>query len=102
MVSIQEHDIPNIRGSIICELPNSYIYKFEGQAHFDYNNDAIPLGPDNIMLRGMSLRNTEYVYGVVIFTGHETKIMKNNSDAKYKFSKLEKLLNRSVFIIFLV
>ena len=50
----------------------------------------------------MSLRNTEYIYGVVIFTGHETKIMKNNSQAKYKFSKLEVLLNRSVFIIFLV
>jgi hypothetical protein len=48
----------------------------------------------------MSLRNTQSVFGVVIFTGHDTKVMQNSAAAKYKFSSLEKLLNGSVKIIF--
>ena len=37
----------------------------------------------------MSLRNTEFVYGVVVNTGHETKVMMNSAEAKYKKSKLD-------------
>ena len=33
-----------------------------------------PLNNSNVALRGMSLRNTEHVTGVVVYTGHETKI----------------------------
>jgi magnesium-transporting ATPase (P-type) len=48
----------------------------------------IPLSNDNVMLRGMSLRNTPSVYGVVLYTGHQTKIQMNSSTAKYKSSKV--------------
>ena len=34
----------------------------------------IPLSNDNVVLRGMSLRNTEMIIGIVVYTGHETKI----------------------------
>jgi magnesium-transporting ATPase (P-type) len=37
----------------------------------------------------MSLRNTDYIYGIVVFTGHETKVMMNSADAKYKKSRLD-------------
>ena len=39
----------------------------------------ISLSADNMVLRGSKLRNTSYVYGVTVFTGHDTKIMRNNS-----------------------
>ena len=38
------------------------------------NEETIPLSNDNVLLRGMSLRNTEFIHGVVIYTGCETKI----------------------------
>lgn len=65
------------------------------------NEQAIPLGADNIILRGCSLRNTEYVYGVVIFTGHDTKIMMNSMAAKYKFSGLETYTNYAIAVVLL-
>lgn len=36
---------------------------------------TIPLGPDQILLRGAQLRNTQWVHGVVVYTGHDTKLM---------------------------
>lgn len=33
------------------------------------------LGPDQILLRGAQLRNTQWVHGVVVYTGHDTKLM---------------------------
>jgi magnesium-transporting ATPase (P-type) len=59
-----------------------------------------PLSVDQILLRGSVLKNTEYVYGIVVFTGHETKIMKNQVQAKSKLSKLERSLN--LYMIFIV
>ena len=59
----------------------------------------MPLNAENLLLRGSSLRNTNYVYGLAIFTGHDTKVMLNNASAKYKFSSLEKLTNYAICII---
>uniref|UniRef100_A0A0G4I4Q1 P-type ATPase N-terminal domain-containing protein n=1 Tax=Chromera velia CCMP2878 TaxID=1169474 RepID=A0A0G4I4Q1_9ALVE len=39
----------------------------------------VPLGPPQFLLRGSSLRNTEYVYAVVTYTGHQTRIFRNTS-----------------------
>jgi phospholipid-transporting ATPase len=59
----------------------------------------IPLTVENLLLRGSSLRNTDSVYGVAVFTGHDTKVMRNNGKAIYKFSTLEKMTNQSIFVI---
>ena len=37
----------------------------------------VPLGPDQMLLRGAQVRNTGWAYGLVVFTGHETKLMRN-------------------------
>ena len=37
----------------------------------------------------MSLKNTDYIYGLVVFTGHETKVFKNSAESKYKKSRLD-------------
>lgn len=89
-----------MKGKIFCEAPNNAIYKFEGQMLFD-GECEIPLGADNIILRGQSLRNTEYVFGVVVFSGHDTKIMQNSLAAKYKFSGLEIYTNYAIAVVLL-
>ena len=61
-----------LEGQINIEQPNNRIYKFDG--NFDLNTNLIPLNNDCVALRGMSLRNTEYVHGIVVYTGHDSKI----------------------------
>ena len=60
------------------------------------------MGPDQVLLRGSSLRNTEWVIGVSVFTGHETKVMKNSAQSVSKLSKLEIATNHYIIMIILI
>ena len=51
-----------------------------------------------MLLKGSSLRNTEWVIGIAVYTGHETKIMKNSSKSKNKRSKNSVALNYYILI----
>lgn len=89
--------------NINCETPNNAIYKFEGMLQFENNpGQKFSLDIDNLLLRGSILRNTEFVIGATVFTGHDTKVMQNSSEPLYKFSKLENMTNRSILGILLV
>jgi magnesium-transporting ATPase (P-type) len=84
--------LPNLDGALVeCESPNPLLYKFEGT--ITSSKGIIPLTVDQMLLRGSSLRNTNYIIGLVIFTGHESKIMKNSTGSRTKFSKLERMTN---------
>lgn len=108
----QEEIIANFKDvEIECELPNASIYTFQGNMRFNAKNSSVsqqqnvlevPLEADNLCLRGSSLRNTEWVIGVAIFTGHDTKVMMNSAKSIPKFSKIEVITQRyivwSIFI----
>ena len=54
----------------------------------------------NTILRGCSLKNTEYCFGLVLYVGAETKIMKNAKKAPRKISNLMKLMNYMLYTVF--
>ena len=53
------------------------------------NQKRVSLSYDNFLLRGSSLKNTDWIYGVIVFTGHDTRIMKNSTGSRAKKSKVE-------------
>lgn len=79
---------------IECDKENEFIYKFFGTLKMTEKSDAIPLDVDQMLLRGSSLRNTKYVYGVAVYTGHDSKVMMNSTKSKPKFSKIEIATNK--------
>jgi len=95
-----EEKIARVNHGFKYEKPNDYLYKFVGS--FETSTGSIALGEQNFVLRGCSLKNTEYIIGVVAYTGHHTKIMLNSIKAKPKFSKLEKMMNKQILMVFLV
>ncbi|GBG84313.1 GT47-family glycosyltransferase [Chara braunii] len=58
------------------------------------------LGPANLLLRDSKLRNTSWVYGVVVFTGHDTKVMQNATEPPSKRSRLEKQMDYVIIVLF--
>jgi phospholipid-translocating ATPase len=48
---------------------------------------------NNLLLRGAILRNTEWVIGIVVFTGQDTKQLRNCGQTPWKKSTLDKKMN---------
>lgn len=79
---------------IECEKENASIYSFTGM--LKVKGQACPIDIDNVLLRGSSLRNTEWIYGVAVHTGHDTKVMMNSTKSNTKMSKIERSSNRYI------
>ncbi|KAF9583341.1 hypothetical protein BGW38_009712 [Lunasporangiospora selenospora] len=96
-------DVANLGGLIRSEQPNNSLYTFEGTLLMNSthgNPKELPLEPTQILLRGAVLRNTNWIYGVVIFTGHESKLMRNASATPIKRTSVEKMTNIQIIFLF--
>lgn len=80
------------------ELPNNRLYNFDGMLML--GGEVYPVTNDNVFLRGSQLRNTETAYGLVLFTGKDTKLMKNSSEKRHKMSNIDLVTNRQILYIF--
>ncbi|XP_054000747.1 phospholipid-transporting ATPase VD [Hylaeus anthracinus] len=83
------------RSVIEVDQPSTRIYRFHG-AVVHPNGGRVPVSTENLLLRECLLKNTDFVEGIVIYAGHETKAMLNNGGPRYKRSRLEKQMNRDV------
>ena len=94
-----------------CEAPNNQLYKFEGKwiaggreqsrtaSRAEVSSREVGLSADNVLLRGSTLRNAKWALGVVIFTGGDTKLMRNATRAPRKTSRLERHMNVLVMCV---
>uniref|UniRef100_A0A8C5N4Y1 Phospholipid-transporting ATPase n=1 Tax=Leptobrachium leishanense TaxID=445787 RepID=A0A8C5N4Y1_9ANUR len=89
----------SISGKIECESPNRHLYDFNGNMRLD-GLGTVPLGPDQILLRGAQLRNTQWVHGIVVYTGHDTKLMQNSTKPPLKLSNVERITNMQILLLF--
>ncbi|PGH11386.1 hypothetical protein AJ79_04887 [Helicocarpus griseus UAMH5409] len=95
--------------TIDSELPHPNLYEYSGAIKWiqdDGNKPGKemiePITINNILLRGCSLQNTEWVLGMVIFTGLQTKIMLNSGATPTKRAKLARDLNWNVIYNFII
>ncbi|KAL4309168.1 hypothetical protein GQ457_01G040580 [Hibiscus cannabinus] len=96
----EDEDFKIFKGMIKCEDPNPSLYTFVG--NFEYDGQVYALEPSQILLRDSKLRNTEFVYGIVIFTGHDSKVMQNSTNSPSKRSKIERKMDCIIYVLFSV
>lgn len=92
--------LDKMRMHLKCENPNNKIYQFEGQLNFE--NPKLPpmkVTLNQFLLREAILSNTDWIIGLVVYAGHDTKIMRNMGKNKYKQTHIEKRLNRVVIFL---
>lgn len=82
------------------EQPNVLLYTFKGTLVVD--EEIVPLDNRFVTLRGCVLKNTDYVIGVVVYCGKDTKIMKSSIVSQYKSSRLERDLGYYILTVFCV
>ncbi|EST09357.2 P-type ATPase, A domain protein [Kalmanozyma brasiliensis GHG001] len=100
-----------LRGNLTSEQPNNSLYTFDATLNIQLSSTPgfsgtpmrkAPLSPEQLLLRGAQLRNTPWVYGIVVFTGHETKLMRNATATPIKRTAVEKQVNVLILYLFIL
>ncbi|CAK6956482.1 phospholipid-transporting ATPase VB [Scomber scombrus] len=94
-ISDPQFEPESFKSTVVCERPNNSLNHFKCYVEKP-NKDKVGAGIASLLLRGCTVRNTDYAVGFVVYAGHETKSMLNNNGPRYKRSKLERKLNRDV------
>ncbi|CAO3680797.1 unnamed protein product [Umbelopsis ramanniana] len=99
--------ISQLGGVIKSEQPNNRLYNYDGtfsipSKELGGKTKDHPVDPNQVLLRGAQLRNTSWIYGVVVFTGHETKLMLNSSKKPTKQSNVTRMTNRNILSLFVI
>lgn len=96
---------------IESEAPHLDLYTYSGVLKWEQRQDPLDLSApiveraeaisiSNMLLRGSTIRNTNWVIGIVVYSGDDTKIMKNSGVTPSKRSRLTRDLNINVVINF--
>lgn len=95
---------------IESEPPHANLYQYSGAVRWTQKSSTVdqkkemaePISINNLLLRGCSLRNTEWILGVVVFTGQETKTMLNAGITPNKRARIARELNWNVIYNFII
>uniref|UniRef100_A0A8C8DFT4 Phospholipid-transporting ATPase ID n=1 Tax=Oryzias sinensis TaxID=183150 RepID=A0A8C8DFT4_9TELE len=90
--------LADFNGEVRCEPPNNRLDRFTGTLTFA--GQKYSLDNEKILLRGCTLRNTEWCFGLVLFAGPETKLMQNCGRSTFKRTSIDRLMNILVLCIF--
>ncbi|CAF0956033.1 unnamed protein product [Rotaria magnacalcarata] len=85
-----------------CDPPNDDIYHFCGRVILSSGSHVYPCDNNNILLRGCVLRITDYVDGLIVYAGNETKIIKSSRHTISKHALIERSINRDVLFSSLI
>ncbi|KAM7415669.1 hypothetical protein PAMA_017953 [Pampus argenteus] len=90
--------LADFNGEVRCETPNNRLDRFTGTLTFA--GQKYSLDNEKILLRGCTLRNTDWCFGLVLFGGPETKLMQNCGKSTFKRTSVDRLMNVLVLCIF--
>lgn len=98
---VSPSELSRLTGRIKSEQPNSSLYTYEATLTMQSGGGEreLALNPEQLLLRGATLRNTPWIHGVVVFTGHETKLMRNATATPIKRTKVERQVNSLVLVL---
>ncbi|GAB9476364.1 hypothetical protein Gpo141_00013430, partial [Globisporangium polare] len=124
--ALTTQQVASLTGFLRCEKPNKVIGRFDGtltlsaqcarppkhqQLHNQntlssggFSDDLTPVQAPvsikNVLLRGCQLRNTDWIYGLVVNTGPDTKIMQSSVTAGPKWSSINQTVNKMIIGLF--
>ena len=86
-------------GYIKINSPNIDLNYVNGTMHTSFKKNGkvieedINISTNEFILKGSVLKNTNYIIGIVVYTGMNNKIILNSKKPRLKMSKVEKQLN---------
>ncbi|KAI1710341.1 cation transport ATPase (P-type) domain-containing protein [Ditylenchus destructor] len=87
-----------MEAEIECEPPSRLVNEFTGTLKL--GGEQLPLTITQLLLRGSKLKNTKWVHGVAVYTGHDARLLMNSRTAPLKRSNIDTLTNRRIVVLF--
>eukprot|EP00928_Gymnodinium_smaydae_P062190 TRINITY_DN4610_c0_g1_i1.p1 TRINITY_DN4610_c0_g1~~TRINITY_DN4610_c0_g1_i1.p1 ORF type:complete len:1745 (+),score=408.37 TRINITY_DN4610_c0_g1_i1:493-5235(+) len=103
LLNVAVDALAQISGVVSAEAPNPSIHTFSGSLQLasasGRESETKPLNSSNLLLRGTQLRNTAWCFGVVVYTGVETRLVQNSRKVPIKIANLESVVNRAMAVV---
>ncbi|KAG8890252.1 hypothetical protein FRB98_000163 [Tulasnella sp. 332] len=115
---VSEEDMEHSSFILDSEPPHANLYTYNGVLRYRQNlnldertkqsglvetqEKLEPVTINEMLLRGCAVRNTNWIIGLVVFTGADTKIMLNGGATPSKRSKIEKETTFNVVMNFII
>lgn len=71
---------------LVYEAPNKRFDEFRGQ--MTVNGQEFSVDGKSLLMRETNLRNCDYIYGLVVYTGNDTKIQRSNLEGEKPKTKV--------------
>ncbi len=100
---VDADELHKVTGYVVCDAPNAYLDRWDGNVTTQDGGQehTFNVGMKNILLRGCTLRNSEYLMGIVVYTGPESKIMMNAQKSPVKVSNVQRMMNKMLYSVFI-
>jgi len=95
------HSCPSPSLSLSLPLPSS----FRGQCSVGMGGDSAEFSVDgkSLMMRETNLRNCDFIYGLVVYTGNDTKIQRSNLEGEKPKTKVSYIMRQvNVYLIWML
>ena len=95
-------------GYIKINVPNIDLNYVNGTLHTLFKKEGckieqdIMISTNEFILKGSILKNTNWIIGIVVYTGMSNKIILNSKKPRLKMSKVEKSLNFYLVFVFII
>ena len=96
----------SFNGYIKINCPNADLNYINGAVQIVFNkkgctiDQKVTISTNEFILKGSVLKNTNWILGIVVYTGMNNKIILNSKKPRLKMSKIEKTLNYFLLIVF--
>ena len=96
----------SFNGYIKINVPNIDLNYVNGTIHTLFKKEGkkieqdIIISTNEFLLKGSILKNTNWVIGIVVYTGMSNKIILNSKKPRLKMSRVEKSLNLYLLVVF--
>lgn len=92
-----EDQLSKVNAVFDIEQPGKELHSWSGLMSVSGTTEGINI--KNLLLRGCTLKNTDWVIGLVVYTGNECKIVMNGENRISKISSVQKKINKIVFTV---
>lgn len=92
--------IMQLKGKLFCDKANHMLDEWDGEIMSPLLPKSVICDIKNFLLRDTVLKNTDWIVGIAVNLGKETKIMMNSKKPKQKVSNMMRTMNKLLYSVF--